>query len=55
VISTITAGKKAHGVVVSNDSQKVYLTNSGDNIAFVLDVTTQKVIRTISVGKALMA
>jgi len=51
VISTITVGNKAHGVVVSNDGQRVYITNSIDNTVSVIDVTTQKVIRTIPVGK----
>lgn len=55
MISTITPGKEAHRVVVSNDGQKVYITNSVDNTVSVIDVTTQKVIRTIPVGKALMA
>ncbi len=51
VISTITVGKKAHGVTVSNDGTKVYVTNSIDNTVSVIDVSTQKVTATIPVGK----
>lgn len=51
VISTITAGNKAHGVVVSKDGKTVYVTNSIDNTVSVIDVSTQKVTATIPVGK----
>lgn len=51
VISTIQAGNKAHGVVVSKDGKTVYVTNSIDNTVSVIDVATQKVTRTIPVGK----
>lgn len=51
VISTITVGNKAHGVVVSKDGKTVYVTNSMDNTVSIIDVATQKVTRTVSVGK----
>ncbi len=51
VISTITVGNKAHGVVVSKDGKTVYVTNSIDNTISVIDVATQKVTRTVPVGK----
>lgn len=51
VISIITVGNKAHGVVVSKDGKTVYVTNSMDNTVSVIDVATQKVIGTIPVGK----
>lgn len=51
VISSIKVGKKAHGVVVSNDGKSVYVTNTIDNTVSVIDVASQKVIHTIPVGK----
>lgn len=51
VISTITVGNKAHGIVVSKDSKTVYVTSSMDNTVSVIDVATQKVIGKIPVGK----
>lgn len=51
VISTIKVGKKAHGIVVSQDGKTVYVTNSIDNTVSVIDVVTQKVTATIPVGK----
>lgn len=51
VISTIKVGKKAHGVVASNDGKSVYVTNTIDNTVSVIDVASQKVIHTIPVGK----
>jgi len=51
VISTIKVGKKAHGVVVSNDGKSVFVTNTIDNTVSVIDVASQKVIHTIPVGK----
>ena len=51
VISTIKVGKKAHGVVVSDDGKSVYVTNTIDNTVSVIDVASQKVIHTIPVGK----
>ena len=47
VISTIKVGKKAHGVVVSNDGKSVFVTNTMDNTVSVIDVASQKVIHTI--------
>ncbi len=52
VITTITVGNKAHGVVVSKDGTTVYVTNSIDNTVSIIDVATQKVTATIPVGKS---
>lgn len=52
VTNTIDVGNAAHGVVVSNDGQSVYVTNSKSNTVSVIDVATQKVTHTISVGEA---
>ncbi len=51
LISSITVGNKAHGVVVSKDGKTVYVTNSLDNTVSTIDVATQKVTATIPVGK----
>lgn len=51
VISTITTGQKAHGVVVSKDGKTAYITNSAANTVSIIDVATQKVTATVSVGK----
>lgn len=51
VISTITVGNKAHGIVVRKDGKSVYVTNSMDNTVSVIDVATQKLTQTIPVGK----
>ena len=52
VITTITVGNKAHGVVVSKDGTTVYVTNSIDNTVSIIDVASQKVTATIPVGKS---
>lgn len=52
VTATIIAGYATHGVVVSNDGKKAYVTNSLSNTVSVIDVTTQTVTNTITVGKA---
>lgn len=52
VISSIKAGNKAHGVVVSQDGKTVYVTNSLDNTVSIIDVATQKVTGTVPVGKS---
>jgi YVTN family beta-propeller protein len=51
VISIITVGNKAHGVVISQDGKTVYVTNSIDNTVSIIDVASQKVTRTVPVGK----
>ena len=51
VINTIKVGKKAHGVVVSENGKTVYVTNSMDNTVSVIDIATQKVTGVIPVGK----
>lgn len=51
VVATITTGRGAHGVVVSDDGAHVFITNIEDGTVSVIDVATQKVIDTIKVGK----
>ena len=51
VTDTIVAGYATHGVVVSNDGKKAYITNSLSNTVSIIDVTTQTVTNTIHVGK----
>lgn len=51
ITGTITAGYATHGVVVSEDGKKVFVTNSLSNTVSVIDAGTQKVIQTIPVGK----
>lgn len=50
VTDSITAGNAVHGVVVSNDGSKVFVTNSEDNTVSVIDGKTHAVIATIPVG-----
>lgn len=50
VLSTITVGNAAHGVVVSKDGKTAYVTNSDDNTVSVIDVNSQSVRTTVSVG-----
>lgn len=50
VINIITAGNKAHEVVVRKDGKTVFVTNSIDNTVSIIDAATQKVNRTVSVG-----
>lgn len=51
VIATIKTGQGAHGVVVSDDGKRAFITNIVDNTVSVIDVATQKVIRNIKVGE----
>lgn len=51
IIATIETGKGAHGVVVSPDNSKIYVTNMFDNNVTVIDNKTNEVITNISVGK----
>lgn len=51
VVSTILVGKGAHGVVTSNDSQFVYVTNMFEDTVSVVDNKEGTVIATIPVGK----
>lgn len=52
VIHTITAGTKAHGVVVDNQGRKAYVTNAGDGTVSFIDIATQQVVKTVAVGSA---
>lgn len=51
VVATIETGKGAHGVVTSQDSKFVYVTNMYDNTVSVIDNATNKVIKTVAVDK----
>ncbi|HRP89396.1 MAG TPA: YncE family protein [Edaphocola sp.] len=48
---TIIAGEATHGVVVSNDGQKAFVTNTLSNTVSIIDVASQSVTHTINVGK----
>lgn len=50
VVATIQTGKGSHGVVVSNDNRKVYVTNMFDNTVSVIDNTSNQVVATVKVG-----
>lgn len=47
----ITCGAAAHGVVVNNDGTRAYVTNSGENTLTIVDVATQKPVKTLPVGE----
>ncbi|MBC8062833.1 MAG: YncE family protein [Clostridiaceae bacterium] len=51
VIATIEVGKGAHGIVVSDDNQYIYVTNMYDNTVSVIENSKNKVIAIIPVGK----
>ena len=51
VVATITTGRGAHGVLVSDDRTRAFITNIEDGTVSVIDVATKKVIVTIKVGK----
>jgi YVTN family beta-propeller protein len=51
IVATIETGKGAHGIVVSDDNQYVYVTNMYDNTVSVIDNSKNKVIAIIPVGK----
>lgn len=50
VVADITVGNAAHGVVVSKDGKKAYVTNSDDNTLSVIDLATKTVEKIIPVG-----
>ncbi|MCO5081359.1 MAG: beta-propeller fold lactonase family protein [Rhizobiaceae bacterium] len=51
VVKTITTGKGAHGVTVSDDGAHVFVTNILDGTVSEISVATQSVVRTHEVGK----
>lgn len=51
VVKTITAGKGAHGVTVSDDGAHVFVTNIVDGTVSEISVASQSVVRTHAVGK----
>ncbi|AAK80487.1 YVTN family beta-propeller protein [Clostridium acetobutylicum] len=50
VAATITVGKGAHGVVVSDDNKFTYVTNMYDNTVSVINNANDKIVSTITVG-----
>lgn len=50
LVATIESGKGAHGVVVSDDGKRFFVTNIEDSTVSVIDTATQEVIDTIKVG-----
>ena len=51
VVDTIRTGTGAHGVAVSNDGSRVFVTNIADSTVSVIDTASRKVAATIPVGK----
>jgi YVTN family beta-propeller protein len=51
IVATIEVGKGAHGIVVSDDNQYIYVTNMYDNTVSVIENSKNKVIAIIPVGK----
>lgn len=51
VVSTVVAGRGAHGVVASDDGGRVFVSNIYDNSVSVIDTDTRKVVKTFKVGK----
>jgi YVTN family beta-propeller protein len=52
VTATIVTDKGAHGVVVSDDGQRAFITNTFADTVSVIDTATHKVLRSVKVGKA---
>jgi YVTN family beta-propeller protein len=50
-VKTITTGKGAHGVAVSDDGAYVFVTNIVDGTVSEISVARQSVVRTHAVGK----
>ena len=51
VIATVETGKGAHGVVISDDGTRAFITNIVDDTVSVIDTATQNVINRVKVGK----
>ena len=51
VVKTITTGKGAHGVTVSDAGDHVFVTNIVDGTVSEISVATQSVVRTHKVGE----
>ena len=51
VITTLRAGRGAHGVAVSADGTRVFIANTFANTVTVIDATQQRVLRNVSVGQ----
>ena len=52
VTATIEVGQAAHGVVVSDDGDRIYVTNTLDDTVSVIDAADQEVVATVKVGGA---
>jgi YVTN family beta-propeller protein len=51
VVATIPTGHGAHGVAVSTDGSRAFITNTFANTMTVIDVGTQRALRSIPVGQ----
>jgi YVTN family beta-propeller protein len=51
VTATVKVGNFPHGVAVTPDGTKVYVTNAGDSTVSVIDTTTNTVTTTMHIGK----
>lgn len=50
LLDSVETGKGAHGVVVSNDGKRSFISNIVDSTVSVIDTATHKVIKSIKVG-----
>lgn len=51
VVETIEVGSGAHGVVISEDDQYTFVTNTFDDTVSVIENETSEVIATVEVGE----
>jgi YVTN family beta-propeller protein len=51
VIATVTTGRGAHGVVISDDGELAFVSNIIDSTVSVLDTATHAVVRSFKVGR----
>jgi YVTN family beta-propeller protein len=52
VVATIGVGEGAHGVVVSDEDDRVYVTNTSASTVSVVDAAQRRTLATIPVGRA---
>lgn len=51
VVATVRVGAGAHGIAVSADGSRAYVTNQAENTVSVVELATRRVLATIRVGK----
>lgn len=50
VVATVEVGSGAHGVVVSDDGSRAFISNTVDSTVSIIDTTTDEVLLTLKVG-----